>query len=68
MMTIFYNNNPENLPCDSMTVEDLATLKNIPQQGTAIAINDKLIKRDQWSVTPLKDLDRVTIITAAFGG
>lgn len=67
-MTIFYNNEPLKLPSDNFTLEELAELKQIPQQGAAIALNDRLIKREKWSVTNLKDMDNVTVITAAFGG
>lgn len=67
-MTILFNDENIQLPNDFMTLEDLAEWKEIPSQGSAIAINDKLVKRDQWSVTPLKDLDRVSVITASFGG
>ena len=67
-MTIIYNDTNLDLPNNYMTLEDLAKLKKIPLQGSAIALNDKLIKKEQWSVTPLKDFDRITVITAAFGG
>ena len=67
-MTILLNENPVNLPNDYMTVADLVKWKQIPDQGSAIAVNDKLIKRDQWSVLNLKELDRVTVISAAYGG
>lgn len=67
-MNIFYNNIPEKLPSNNMTLADLANFKKLPAQGTAIAINDKLVKRDLWKVTPLHDMDRVTVITAAYGG
>ena len=67
-MTIFVNNNPLELPNDFMTLEDLVKWKNIPTQGTAIALNEKLIKQQQWSVIKLNNLDQVTVISAAFGG
>lgn len=67
-MTILYNDNPTTLPASIMTVADLAKWKDIPEQGTAIAINNKLIKKDLWSVNSLKEMDQVTVITAAFGG
>ena len=68
LMTIFYNDVPMTLPNNYMTLADLAQLKQVPPQGSAIALNDKLIKRDAWSVTPLNENDRVTVISAAFGG
>lgn len=67
-MTILINDVPSITPDDNMTVEDLVKWKDIPSQGTAIALNNKLIKQDMWSVTKLKDHDQVTVISAAFGG
>ena len=67
-MIVIYNNETLSLPNDNMTLSDLAKWKNISLQGTAIAINDKLIKKDNWETTYLNNLDRVTVITAAFGG
>lgn len=67
-MIIIYNNVNEQLPKEVKTLAELAELKKIPAHGSAIAVNDKLIKRDLWNVTVLKELDRVTVITAAFGG
>lgn len=67
-MTIFLNDMPVILPSDYMTVSDLLKNKNISQQGTAIAINNKIVRKIAWETTHLNDLDRVTIISAAFGG
>ncbi|MCH5240226.1 MAG: sulfur carrier protein ThiS [Muribaculaceae bacterium] len=67
-MSIFYNNVPTELPNDYMSLADLAKWKNLPDQGVAIALNDKLIRREQWPVTQIQDMDRISVITAAFGG
>lgn len=67
-MTILLNENKVILPNDYMTVADLVKWKEIPSQGTAIAVNNKLIKQDKWSITNLKDEDQITVISAAFGG
>lgn len=67
-MTILLNDNPVVLPNDYMTVEDLVKWKEIPSQGTAIAVNNKLIKQEKWSITKLNDQDQITVISAAFGG
>lgn len=67
-MRVYLNDNPLKLPNDYMTIEDFVKWKEIPSQGTAIALNDKLIKQSQWLVTKLKDEDRITVISAAFGG
>lgn len=67
-MNITLNSKPTTLPSDFMTVSDLVKWKNIKIQGTAIAINDKIISKEKWELTKLADFDRVTIISAAFGG
>ena len=67
-MTIIYNNTPLILPSEILLLSDLVKWKNLPSQGNAIALNDRLIKQEKWSNTELHDLDRVTVITAAFGG
>lgn len=67
-MNILLNNIPTPLPRDFMTVEDLVKWKGIKPSGTAVAVNDKIIRKELWNLTKLSDLDRVTIISAAFGG
>lgn len=67
-MTVLLNDQYVILPQETMTVADLVKWKDIPTQGTAVAINDRLIKQSQWSVTDLNENDRITIISAAFGG
>lgn len=67
-MTILLNDTPTRLPEKTLTVADLVEWKELKPQGTAIAINDKLIKQSQWSITQLNEMDNVTIISAAYGG
>ena len=67
-MKILLNNIITPLPSDFMTVAEFVAWKDIKPLGTAIAINDKIIKKDLWDSTTFQDLDRVTVITAAFGG
>lgn len=67
-MNIILNNIPTKLLDDYMSVEDLAEWKGIKKQGTAIAVNDMIVKKDDWKLTKLHELDRVTVISAAFGG
>lgn len=67
-MDIFLNNEKVTLPSEVKTVETLVKWKNIPLQGTAIALNNKIVRKESWSLTKLNQLDRIMIITAAFGG
>lgn len=67
-MNVYINNTLTPLPAQVMTVEDLLNWKQIPLQGTAVAVNDKLVIKRNWQSTNLSDQDRLTIISAAFGG
>jgi len=46
----------------------LATLEISSPTGIAIAINDQVIKRDQWSSHLLCENDQILIIKATQGG
>lgn len=67
-MNILLNNLPTPLPANVMTVADLVQWKGIRPQATAIAVNDKIVRKELWSIHRFNDLDRVTVISAAFGG
>lgn len=67
-MHVRINNKLEDFSEDSLTVEDLVKLKNIPEQGTAIALNGKLIIHSKWGLTKVNENDDLVIISAAFGG
>ena len=67
-MEVFINENLEN-------VNELCTLKHIAdlklgdkQNGIAIALNNKVILKDDWNKTILKSNDRILIIKATQGG
>ncbi len=38
------------------------------QEGIAVAVNDEVVPKGEWSRDMLKEADRVTIITATQGG
>ena len=67
-MKIYLNDVITDLPSDFMTVGDLLAWKNINPVATAIAVNNRHIRKDKWDSTPLNSNDRVTIINGAFGG
>ena len=66
-MTINVNNIPEEIKENSSLKEYLNT-KNISVNGVAIAINDMVIRKQEWSVTLLQKDDTITIIQATQGG
>lgn len=53
---------------DGMTVAELADMQDLPDRGVAVAINDRIVRRGDWSNHVLNDGDDVTVITAAYGG
>lgn len=67
-MNIYINNQLKEVSNQKMSLKDLAISEKINMQGTAIAINDKLIKQALWETTMVKENDNITIISAAFGG
>lgn len=36
--------------------------------GVAVAVNDEVVTRGAWETTPLRDRDRVEVLTAVQGG
>lgn len=69
MPTLRVNGDPREVP-DALTVRALlAHLGRDPEQpGVAVAVGDRVVRRADWDQTPLRDGDRVEIITAAQGG
>jgi sulfur carrier protein len=53
---------------DAATVADVAAANGVGATGSAIAVNNKLVRRADWARTVLADGDDVVIIKAAYGG
>ncbi|MBP3353882.1 MAG: sulfur carrier protein ThiS [Bacteroidales bacterium] len=54
---------------ENATLADLLKSANINEfNGIAIAVNNSVVRRDNWNNTMLKDGDKVTIIKAVCGG
>lgn len=67
-MTLYINDRPEIFKDDEISIAELMLRKGISSQGTAIALNGKLVVRSKWDSQLLADNDKLTVITAAFGG
>lgn len=50
------------------TVADMAAQLELPLQGVAIAVNNRMIPRAQWAGQELHEGDNMIIIKAACGG
>jgi sulfur carrier protein len=53
---------------DNATVADIATENGVGQTGSAIAVNEKLVRRADWPNVTLSENDDIVIIKAAYGG
>ncbi len=63
-MHLTVNGEQRDVP-DAGTVADLV---GEPRRGVAVAVNGEVVPRAGWPATPLRDGDRVEILTAAQGG
>lgn len=50
------------------TIAQIAQMKNSMGGGTAIAVNGKIVRRQDWDYSTVKEGDDILIIKAAYGG
>lgn len=68
-MRVFVNDEPRDVASGDATVETLMRDSGLPSlDGVAVAVNDGVIPRGQWSGRTLADGDRVLVIRATQGG
>lgn len=61
-------NNKEVKITDASTITQLTEQLELPSQGIAIAVNNKMIPRTEWDKFVLYESDNLVIIKAACGG
>lgn len=49
-------------------IDELAKELSLPERGVAIAVNENMVRRDEWTATALAENDNVLVIKAACGG
>ena len=67
-MEVSVNEKKEKISNNVSLAEAIAELKITETNGIAIAINDKVIKRENWTTEKLNSNDKILIIRAAQGG
>jgi len=67
MMNIIVNNNSQSIN-DASSIEAMVAQLNVESKGIAIAVNQTVISKSEWSNTTLKENDNLTIIKATQGG
>jgi len=50
------------------TLQELAEQQNLPAKGIAIAVDNKLVPRTEWSSFMLVEGQKITIVKAFCGG
>ncbi|RKS74606.1 sulfur carrier protein [Actinomadura pelletieri DSM 43383] len=66
-MKVIVNGEPRELP-DGASVADAVASVTTAGSGVAAAVNDEVIRRSAWEATPLRDADRLEVLTAVQGG
>ncbi len=61
-------NNKETELLQGNTVADLIKQLELPSQGIAVALHNRMVPRKQWEEQPLQEGDSLIIIKAACGG
>ena len=51
-----------------VTLRDLLAGQSISPEGVAVAVNSKIIHKEEWTETFLSNDDKVTVIQAVCGG
>ena len=67
-MKIELNNEPVELNDATKPVPDLLNDRGVKGGGTAVSVNNRIVRHCDWENAQLHDGDRVVIISAAFGG
>lgn len=67
-MKILLNNMIIETKLDHISLSELLADNYQSLRGMAVAVNNKLISREQWDYHKLQPMDDVVVITAAFGG
>ncbi|MCP9612019.1 sulfur carrier protein ThiS [Coprobacter tertius] len=61
-------NNKEILVDKNLSLLKLLQQQNFPQSGIAVAVNNKVIGKQNWEQLILKENDKLTVIRATCGG
>ncbi len=66
-MIVYLNNKEVNIG-KLTTVSELLAGQGLPTVNVAVAVNNKIVSRLEWGSRTLAEGDRVTVISAMYGG
>lgn len=61
-------NNKAMSVADGISLQQLAKELDLPEKGVAVAVNNQMIPRQEWSGKTLTINDQIVVIKAACGG
>lgn len=67
-MNITLNREPVELPQEEPTVQRLMEERGLPHRSVVVAVNDEVLRRDEWPTRKVREGDSVEIIHAVAGG
>jgi len=67
-MNIILNNSPETIKSDNISIGELIKEKNFTFKMLVVKVNDKLIKKEDYDSTHIKNGDNVIILHLISGG
>lgn len=67
-MNIILNNNPESFEKNEMSIAEILKVKNFIFKMLVIKVNDKVIRKDEYDNTFVKEGDNVVILHLVSGG
>ncbi len=67
-MNIILNNNPESFEKNEMSIAEILKVKNFIFKMLVIKVNDKVVRKDEYDNTFVKEGDNVVILHLVSGG
>ena len=68
MKKVLLNGKKLEISDNILTIADLLSSMSIPTVGTAVALNDKVVRKADHEATAIEDNDTVEIVRAVAGG
>lgn len=68
LMNVFLNSEPVSLDANRKLIDLLQNHNFADKKGIAVAVNNKVIKKQDWATNTLSENDKVLVISATKGG
>jgi len=67
-MKIILNNNNEEFPGDSLTISEIMEIKKFTFKMLVVKLNDKIVRKENYTNSFVKDGDNLVILHLISGG